>query len=275
MRYEQDYKSLLFLAIEVCESVKGRTAPVELSWLTDTQPFSGKLVQHLATVLYLSNGTTINDVGSHRLAFTDHSSVNVLIRACFETYLAFHHIFIAAPTLEEKKFRHSVWELGGYLTRQRGPLVTEEGKRKVAGELSTIARLRKSIEETSAYKARTKEIQKVAKAGKWKLGKQWGDLAVEAHFHRKYFDGVYCYLCDYAHSGGLSLLQINASDTAELQREHVENMLGVCLVIMAHFIFAYSSLYEEATHTLEKHHELTNLASVYHLKVDEMREYYG
>jgi hypothetical protein len=161
------------------------------------------------------------------------------------------------------------------LTRQRGPLVTEEGKSKVAGELAIIERLRNMMEETSEYKSKPKEIQKLAKAGKWKLGKQWGDLAVEAKFHRKYFDGVYCYLCDYAHSGGLSLLQINATDTAELQREHVENMLGVCLIVMSHFIFAYSSLYEEAAHTLKDYTELEDLASVYHLKVDEMKEYYG
>ncbi len=275
MRYEDDFKALLGLTIDVCESVKGKTAPSELSWLTDTQPFAGKLLQHLGSILYLSYGTRIENVGAHTIAYTDHSSVIILIRACLETFLTFHHIFIAAPSYEEKAFRHAVWELSGFLAKQRAPVCTDEGKRKVQSELPLIEDLRSKIQASPIFKARNKEFQKQANAGKWKLGKQWVDLAVEASFHKKYFEGVYCYLCDYAHSGGLSLLQINQTDTAVLQREHVENTHGVCLLIMAHFIFSYSNIYQEALITLENKPELKRLAASYHFKDADMKELYG
>ena len=56
------------------------------------------------------------------------------MRAAFETYLTFQFIFVQPTSVEERKFRHTVWVLGGLLDRQRFTTTTPEGKTKLQEE---------------------------------------------------------------------------------------------------------------------------------------------
>lgn len=69
---------------------------------------------------------------------------------------------------------------------------------------------------------------------------------MEAGFHEKYFKNVYGHLCGYSHSSYISALQVGQAQSIEDQTMLAQSILGIGVVIMAHFAFTYSKIFDSA-----------------------------
>ena len=244
----------------------------DMVWLTYTQPLAAKLFQHLGSLFYLTRGTNLPKLADTNIGYIDYPSVTVLARAAFETFLTFHYIFVAPSTMEEKRFRYKIWEIGGLRDRQRFTLFTEEGIEKQQSEKKQLEHLLKEIKTTSFYNQLDNRLQKETRRGNWKYKKSWADLAEIAGFDRIYFNNVYCYLCSYAHTSNLSVLQIGQATNRNIQSKFAETWLGLGLILMGRFIFSYVSIYPKASSVLTAFPDAARTAKIRYDIVEDMKK---
>ena len=250
------------LFLQTIRSLQSEEIPPDMGWLTDAQPLALKLFQHLGSLFHLARETIV-PLGRINISYIDHASITVLARSAFETYLAFYYIFVAPPTVQEKLFRYKLWQLGGLLDRQRFSAFSDMAKGKAHLEKEMVDCLQEEIQAGPFYKQLDCEDQKKARQGKWRFNKSWTDLAKIAGFDRVYFEVVYCYLCSYAHTSYLSIVQIGQADSKETQGSLAETWLGLGLGLMSHFIFALVSIYPKAHIVLSNFPDALRTASIW------------
>jgi hypothetical protein len=74
--------------------------------------------------------------------------------------------------------------------------------------------------------------------GEWLLC-EWHKLATNAGFSESFFRKQYMYLCSFAHSNRLSVIQIQQSKTEGEQRQNALSFIGVITVVLAKFTYDY------------------------------------
>jgi Family of unknown function (DUF5677) len=275
MQIHDEYMQLFQLYAGVVEVTKGIRYNDDQSWKGHPGPIAVKVAMHLATVFYLAEGTRIDRIPSLPLNFIDHASINVVMRAALETFLAFHHLLIAPRTAEERNFRVRIWQIGGLRDRQRFPAIVSENRAKLQKEKVQLDKLIKKIEANPIFQTLTPEERRRARKGDWRLTKQWVDVAVEAGISKQYFEPMYRYLCSYAHSGSLSMLQINEAENKEVQFRLAEPNLGTALIIMSRMVTAFAELFPEARRCLEAAPEHQRyLVRLWHMPADLMDRLY-
>lgn len=252
MRCREEYVGLLDLYVRVVEATKGIKYDDDESWKGQAGPLAVKLAMHLLTILYLADGTRPSRIGNLQVNFVDHSSIKVLTRAALETFLAFSHLILTPETPHARRFRLRVWELGGLRERERFPATLPESKAVLERERGQLKRLAKQIEDDPIFSTLTPEERKRARRGEWRLTKQWRDLAVAAEINEQQFDALYRYLCSYAHSGSLSLLQIDQAADRPEQRQLSEMCFGTALMIMSRLVRAFVDLFPQAREAFEQ-----------------------
>jgi hypothetical protein len=276
MQIHDAYTELFQLYAGVVEATKGIRYNDDESWKGHAGPIAVKVAMHLATAFYLMAGTRIDRIASLPINFIDHSSINVVMRAALETFLAFHHLLIAPKSAEERSFRVCIWQIGGLRDRQRFPVISSESKAKLQKEKTQLDKLIKKIETDPIFSTLTSGERKRARKGEWRLTKQWVDVAVEAGISKQYFEPMYRYLCSYAHSGSLSMVQINQAESKEVQLRLAETNLGTALIIMSSMVTAFVDLFPEARQCLEAAPEHQRyLVKLWHMPADLMDRLYG
>lgn len=247
MSYEKDilgdFNILLSLMAQMIESQAGIEITPGDEWTNDAQVLSNKLFMQLCSARSLLNATEIRLADGRGSSFIDHSSVTILARACLESYIVFHWIF-QSEDWKLRRFRHSVWKLGGLMDRIGTHPSTEDSRQKVSQAVVEAEELRAEI-EASPYLSRSytaKQCKKVLE-GDWRIGWSWTEGAVQAGFNRKFFENVYGHLCGYAHSSFISTLQIRQARDVEVQYMLGEAAFQVCLHVIARFIHLHKSLF--------------------------------
>jgi hypothetical protein len=262
-KYELEYLQLLDLCFRLVESIKGQEVTEDTVWLTETQPTATKLFYHLGSIYYLSKGTTLPDLAGVKIGYIDFPSIVVVARAAFETYLTFYFIFVAPSSIEEKQFRYKIWDLGGLLDRQKFPVTLEENKAKLSEEKLIIDKLISELISNPFYLSLKSDQKKEARKGNWRLDKHWTDLAHIAGFDQAYFKNIYRYLCSYAHSGNLSILQLSQVNDKQTQLSMAETWLGLGLVLMGHFSSSYVSIYPKSKTVLQSFPDAARTADIW------------
>ncbi len=247
MKYETDYIILFEFLIRLVASQKGTPLTSQTRWLGDVQHVATKLQMHLGSLFYLTRGTKLPKLGGNDISYIDYSSLFVLARAAYETYLNFNFIFVAPQTIMEKKFRHMVWELGALVDRQKFPVTEGEDIIKLKSEKQILDSLLQEILSDKVYFSLPSDRQKEARKGNWQLGYYWSDLAEFAGLDREEFKAAYRFLCSYAHTGNLSVFQMSQGSDPQTQTQMAETSLGFALGIMAHFISDYIKMHPNTT----------------------------
>lgn len=245
MTYDADYSTLLDLFVRLVESQAGIEIEDGGAWLNDAQALAIKLFRHLVSMRALAAGATVETSGGHKVSFLDHASVKVVARAALETYLVFFYLYGSADR-SLSKFRHKTWLLGGLCDRQRYHVSTQEGHDVLAREKRQIEVLQSEIGMLPQLSEYTNKQRKKLLGGEWRIGNGWADLGAQAGFHGKYFDNIYSYLCGYSHSSYLSTLQVGQAKSIEDQQKLTQTILGIGVVLMAHFVFSYASTFSNA-----------------------------
>ena len=273
MTLSEEYEHLLDLFFQLVQSQAGKPIESGEEWKNDAQTLSIKLFRHLASMHRLSKGATIVPPGIPPVPYIDHSSIKVLARAALETYLVFHYLF-GSDDEELCRFRHATWVLGGLFDRQDVHISIEEHKENLQNEKRQIIKLQAQLSASPYLATYTTKQQDKLFTGNWRIGKNWTDLGVSADFNKKYFEDIYSYLCGYSHASYISALQVGQAAAIEDQTKLTNSILGIGMVIMAHYVFAYSSTFHSAGAILKENSNPKAIAEKWHFRSEDMRHIY-
>ena len=262
MKQEHEYILLLDFFARLVESIKGTVLNVDTRFLGDTQPPAAKFLLHCGTIFYLTRGTKLPRLFDRKISYLDYHSIVVLVRTVHELYLAFNFIYVAPTTIKEKSFRHRVWELGKFLDHQKFPATEEENIKKLQSEKEVVAELKKAVQTSPVFQTLTPSQQDKALKGEWRLGYPWVDIAEFAGLDKEHFCAIYRYLCSYAHTGHLSIFQMQQAadfaDVISLTEVWIDSVMGV----ISHFIYDYIKLYPKAVELFKQYPKTEKLAYV-------------
>jgi hypothetical protein len=273
MAHDAAYATLLDFFMQLVESQAGRRIEPGDGWLNDAQVLATKLFRHLVSMQTIASGATVERGGTPAAFFVDHASVKVVARAAFETYLVFFYLY-GDPDRSLSEFRHKTWRLGGLIDRQRFHASMEEHREIQAREQQEIEGLRAEIGSSQHFLRCSERQRRKLMEGDWRTGNGWAGLGVNAGFHEAYFRDVYGYLCGYSHSSYLSALQVRQAQSIDDQQKLTQAILGIGVVLMAHFTFSYSRLFDAAVAVLAANPNAVRIAEQWRFGPEEMAHIY-
>lgn len=263
MDRKQEYVILLDLLARAINANKGfSTSDIsDGERLLDAHYLANKFIGHALTVLYLSRGTSAQDLPSFKqFSFIDSASINVLTRATMEAFLVFHYVFFAPPAVEEKDYRYWCYKAAGFAERQNLPKGTYEHEQQKEEEQKALEEIRDKLESNrilhSLRDGQKRQIFEGKGGWRWKPdGKgrvSWRDIAIDAGFSKMLATHMYMHLSGHAHSSSLSVFQ---SQKALLNKE-TEQLIGSSIdtmkVLTANMIQEYCRLFPKALTVLRE-----------------------
>jgi hypothetical protein len=267
---DKEFDRMLNILFSTIDSLRDQSIEGAKKLLFDAEVLGSKLFYHLCSAQQLFKGTGFFLENGQDHIFFDHASINVLIRASFETYLTYFFIFgESGAEFPEKYLRYLTWKLSGLLDRQEAPVAKPESLEKLESEKIIIEKLMVEIEENIFFEKSNPKIQKAAKKGKWRLLKSWTDLANIAGFNREVFRRTYSYLCSYAHSGNLSALQIGQAINISDQKSLSVFSMQCGMFLMSHFIKSYRELFPKINELSELNKEMEFLLNKWFITWNE------
>jgi hydroxymethylpyrimidine pyrophosphatase-like HAD family hydrolase len=165
-------------------------------------------------------------------------------------------------------------KLSGLLDRQKSHVSFQEYKVILEEEKAQIEKLKSVVSQSDDFAQLSEKQKKRILEGEWSVGKAWSDLGKNAGFHEKYFKNIYGYLCGYSHSNYISALQVGQAQTIEKQQMLVKSIMGIGVVVMAHFAHSYASLFELASKIFSKDSAAKQVAEIWRFGTEEMAVIY-
>jgi len=255
---EQEYLTLLDLLCRVSGETK-RVATSDPNRLRDAEGLGVKFAFHSTSVFYLSRGTIIKDFPLGEINSVDFASISVVARAAFEVFITFHHVFVAPKTDQVRDFRYWAWLLSGLCERQRFPATTPDHRRRKENEKKQMEELHKKLCSNPEFIKLSKKQRTGIKTGRWQLG-GWKKMARDAGLDELHAAIIYAYLCGYAHSDSLSVLQIYHAKLRK-QQERLSQIAGQnTMVATANMVFLYCDLFPDGEKALVKYPEAAQIA---------------
>lgn len=242
MHNDNDYLGLLKIFVRIVEANKGTHAG-EDDRILDAEGLALKFLGHASTAFYLYQGTVLPCIGAN---FIDSASINVLGRAALETFLVFHYIFVAPISEGERDFRYMSWLIAGLHERQNFPAQSPKGKEMLLKERELIVPLQKKLKDNVHFKSLDQSQQKhLLEKRKWNRP-DWKDIAISAGLSHMLANAFYRYLCDYAHAGNLSVLQIRKAETLQSQNCLCAATIDVLRISTANMIRSYCIIFPKS-----------------------------
>jgi len=174
-------------------------------------------------------GKTIIDIGSAK----------AVLRAQMEAFLMYHYIYVNPADEDMKELRYNAWIYSSLLQRQDFPSETEYAQKQKAKDAIELDKMKSSIRNLNSFQLLTPNQQeRLLRTGSGKLFSHWATILKETGFtEQNAFYDLYNYLSIYAHSEGLSAIQLeyqpdafeNAVSQANLDLHH--SKLLACLMI--------------------------------------------
>ena len=274
MRLQVEYLTLLELLHQLIESQSNGNIEPGNEWLNDAHVLSIKLYNHLTSMQILAQEASSKNDSGAQTNYIDHASVQVVSRAALETYLVFFYIF-GTTNHSLSQFRHKTWHLAGLTDRQKYGAISEEARLKMAEEREVILRLKAEINQSEHLESFSKPQRRQLLGGYWRIGNSWKDLGENAGFHGQYFENIYNYFCGYSHSSYASVLQVRDARSRDDQQMLTGASLGVGLILMAHFVFAYARLFPKVNEVISSKPEASKLAEIFRFRPEDMANTYG
>lgn len=263
MRIKQEYVKLLDLLARViaADNYLSLGDADDNERLSIARGLTNKFINHALTVLYLSHGTN-QDLPSFKFNLVDSASVDVLTRALLHAFLAFHYVFYAPATKEEKNYRYWAYKAAGIAERQNAPTSTEEYKQKQATEKKELNKLHDKLKSNAVFQNLTDKQKKRILEGEWKL-KSWREIAIDAGLSDMLASHMHSLLCGYAHSSILSIVQIVEAHINRTEEEDVNSSMGTINIVIAGMIKGYCVLFSKACDVLNKDRQESYIVDVW------------
>lgn len=171
----------------------------------------------------------------------DISSAKVILRSQIETLLMYYHIYINPKDDDEKQLKYYAWIYSALLQRSKFPANTEHGKTQKSKDNEEIDKIKITIQGLTSFKNLSQKQQiALLDSGSGKLFNHWAAILNETGFTEKHAISImYTYLSMYAHSEGLSAIQLDSGMFKYAKNKENANLdlhtskLLVCLMISA------------------------------------------
>jgi len=240
--YDDQLDTLISTFIKIGNSMAKKPNPLSDNSLLYSEGLGRKVLHHAISIRHLYKGVRLitNDG-----AFTpqiDFASICILTRAALETYLAFNYIYIAPSNPKESYCKFLFWDLSGYIERSKYLPKSDDHQKLKDQEEQMILKLTDEIKNEPYFQNLTSKMQRLALNGKWRLDQTWSKLAVKSGFSETFFNQQYSFLCGYAHSGRVSVMQIMVTKELEKQWEMAQASIGVLMVVLAKTTYDYVNL---------------------------------
>jgi hypothetical protein len=222
----KDYKALLTASFDLLNTLDGKPFPNGRHYLNDAQTLAKKIVMHLETVYgLLTAGPRPDQV-----------SIAVLCRSAYEALLLLHYLFIDPVAESEKRYQR--WKLDGLRRRAR---VRGFRDPRPADRIAAGARVIADLEE---------EIRTAVVGGKISVNRvlrkiteswrpTWSALATLAGLQTDRAEGIYAWLCAYAHGDSWAVLQIDQSARNGDEQQFCDTFGSIACALLALLIEAY------------------------------------
>jgi hypothetical protein len=184
------------------------------------------------------NSIFISEINNHKIV--DRASSIVILRSQLEAFLMYRHLYVNTKNDDEKELRYLAWILASLKLRQTFPENTLVGKKKKADERVEIDKIQNRISGLNAFTELTKKQQlSIFEAGSSKLFKHWSTIMVESGYNENHIFSIdYKYWSTYAHSEGLSIMQLHDSsfykkenDTSIIADIHSSKLIIASMII--------------------------------------------
>lgn len=173
--------------------------------------FHGFTLHHIWSGLTLSSSYYTQEVTGN--TYIDVSSAKSVLRSQLETFLMYHYIYVNPSDDDTKELRYYSWIYTAVLHRQQFPSRTAFAQQQRQKDLQEIERIKNVIINLPAYKQLSQKQQAaLIKEGSAKLFSHWNTIMTETGFVKNNtFLLFYTMLSVYAHSEGLSAIQLNSA----------------------------------------------------------------
>ncbi len=171
----------------------------------------------------------------------DISSAKVVLRSQIETLLMYYHIYVNPKDDDEKQLKYYAWIYSALLQRSKFPAATEHGKAQKSKDKEEIDKIKITIQGLTSFRNLSQKQQiALLDSGSGKLFNHWATILNETGFTEKHAISImYTYLSMYAHSEGLSAIQLDSGMFKYEKNKEDANLdlhtskLLVCLMISA------------------------------------------
>ncbi len=259
-RLREDCPKLLDLLGRVLDANKG--AATDREWYAEG--LANKFFDHAFFALYLSQSPNTIDFPSRAVKLSGVASIDVLTRATFEAFLTFHYVFYTPKTVEDQNYRYWAYRLAGCMERQdmHTKPTSVEHKQNLLDDKKAIKDFCGKLNSNPIFeKLPQKQKNKVLK-GNWKLS-SWGDIAKEVKLSGMLASDMYSYLCGYAHSSSLSVLQIKQAYEKHEEELLIEPSIILVSIVAANMILEYCELFKWSKDVLNQDQEGMKLVDLW------------
>jgi len=243
--YELDFDLLIKAAIEIGNRLDGQKNPTERETLVFAEGLGQKIIHHTLSVRRLFEGYQLATDKHLFVKQVDFASIAILTRAALETYLTLNYVFVSTQNVDELEFRFKCWHLAGFLDRADFDPKEEEHIKLKDSEKQATDKIKLEIQRLPFFNTLSKKKKDQALKGFWRLDNPWVNLAKQSGFSEPFFRQQYKFLCGYAHSSRLSIIQIQQSKELEQQKEMAKASISVLMVVLAKFMYDYIQLIPE------------------------------
>lgn len=197
------------------------------SWKYHLQTLVNKMIFTSNSIIKLSHGSELQSFShpSLNVPIIDFSTIYILTRVLIENYVTFCYIYNNNLPEEEKIFRYKLWQVSGLKTRQN--FDTSNGyfdEEKLKSEAVIMTQILSEIEAMPEYNNLKKEQLKKLKDYGLPRKDSWGKLISESNLREPIFSNLYGFLCGYAHSEYISIMQISQTSSHSQNPENREKV---------------------------------------------------
>lgn len=246
----QELDNILHVVLEVGNKLAGQPYSHREENFIYAEGLGKKLIGHSLSARHLFFGFQAKIKSNIFASQIDFSSILILTRAAVESYLTFHYLFVSPTNDTERSFRFLCWDLSGYLDREDAEATEIEFVERKKAEKKRIRELKAQITEHDYLKTRGEKIKDLALNGQWRLKSSWSKIAVKSGFQKSFFDKQYKFLCGYAHSGRLSVLQIQQTKIKGEEKQMADASLVLLKMVLAKYIFDYVNIIPDLKSTI-------------------------
>lgn len=144
--------------------------------------------------------------------FVDVSSILTIGRSQLETLLMYQHLYINSENENELWLRYYAWIYTALLQRSDTPTRTVKTKQKKEDDIKAMEILREKMKNLFPLTELSEKQQKsLIEKGNGKLFKTWDTIFKDSGFSNGIFNKLYYILSVYAHTEGLSVIQMKSA----------------------------------------------------------------
>lgn len=195
-----------------------REAKTELKyWQQYSETLLQKICFHALTIHQILNGLILKSKYYPKelngKIIVDRASAIVLLRSKLEAYLMYRHIYVNPKTDDERELRYNAWIYASLFQRQSFPSKTEYAQTQREKDKNELEAIKSRIQTFKSFKSLNKKQQiALLNAGSHKLFNHWATILKESGYEANHaFSTNYAYWSAYAHSEGISAIQLHGS----------------------------------------------------------------